>query len=83
MFWSKKKNSPKSNTQSKSDALRKQALDNARAAREALGDETIQRITAAMSGKKNSPVEQAKTHIQNTEDDKVVDEILWMLQNKE
>ena len=61
------------------DALRAQALANARTARENLGDDTIQKLTEIMKKKEQSTIEKAKVQIQNADTDRVVDEILSMM----
>lgn len=62
-----------------SQKLREEALANARKARAVLGDETIQKIVAAMHKKQQSSFEQAKTKIVAADSSRVVDEILYML----
>ena len=64
------------------DALRAQALANAKQARENLGEDTIKKIADIMAKKQNSPVEQAKRSIQNADSKRVTDEILFMLDDK-
>lgn len=64
---------------STSEAIREQALANARAARERLGEETIQKIADAMRRKQESALEQAKLKIKNADADLVAQEILNML----
>ncbi|MEZ5815402.1 MAG: hypothetical protein R3E13_11895 [Alphaproteobacteria bacterium] len=64
------------------DALRAQALANARKAREALGEETVQKIADAIAKKENNPFEQAKRQLENVDSDRVADEILAMLDDK-
>ena len=59
-----------------------EALANARKARETLGDETIQKIAAAMHKKQQSATEQAKAKIAVSDADRVAAEILWMLEDK-
>jgi hypothetical protein len=65
-----------------SEKLREEALANARLARETLGDETIQRIAAALHKKQNSDIEKAKQQIAGANVDRVLDELMWMLQDK-
>lgn len=69
-------------TKSDSEKLREQALANARAARAAIGEDTIQKIAAAMKKKQQSPIEQAKARIYNAEAERVAEEILDMLKDK-
>ena len=64
------------------DALRAQALANARKAREHIGEDTIQKIAAAMAKKENNPMAQAQAQLQNADSDRVADEILFMLDDK-
>ena len=64
------------------DALRAQALANAKIAREAIGEETLERIAAAMTKKQQSATEQAKRQIQNADADRVASEILAMLETR-
>ena len=86
---SKKQNTKKSPEKknsvgtSKSQRLREEALANARKARETLGEETIQRIAAALQQKQQSPIERAKAQIASADTDKVIDEILLMLDDKD
>jgi hypothetical protein len=68
-----------------SASIRAEALANARAARERLGEETIQKIAAALQKKQNSPTEQAKAKISKMiEDDamRAAEEILGMLETR-
>lgn len=57
------------------DELRAQALANARAARENLGEDTIQRIAEIMKKKESSATQRAKAQIQKADTDRVVDGI--------
>ena len=67
---------------SKSQRIRQEALANARAARESLGDETVQKIAEIISRKENNPFEQAIRQLENADSDRVADEILYMLDEK-
>lgn len=67
---------------SESQRLREEALANARAAREHIGEDTIQKIAAAMAKKENSPMAQAKEQLANSDADRITDEILYMLDEK-
>jgi hypothetical protein len=62
--------------------IRAQALANARKAREAIGDETLQKIAAAMQKKQQSATEQAKRQIAEADADRVAEEILAMLETR-
>ena len=64
------------------DALRAQALANAKAARENIGEDTLERIAAAMAKKQQSPMEQAKRKIENADAERVASEILSMLETR-
>ena len=91
MFWSKKKKKKKpakksqalkpgeTAEQARSRQIREQALANARAARAHIGEDTLDRIAAAMTKKQNSAIERAKRQINESDPDKVLDEILFML----
>lgn len=81
MFWSKKKKAEKAARKkaAHSQKLREQAMANARAAREQIGEETLNRIAAAMTKKQQSNTERAKTAIQNADADRVAQEILYMI----
>src|SRR5690606_21934975 len=62
--------------------IRAEALANARAARERLGDETIQKIADALVKKQMSLTEQAKARIARENSDRVADEIRLLLDDK-
>lgn len=94
MFWSKKKQKTASlvgstvkgapggkpaQPSAKSEALRAQALATMRTARAEIGEETLQKIAAAIARKENSVSEKAKAQIQKADPDKVASELLWML----
>lgn len=70
-------------TKTDSQRLREEALANVRAARENLGEDTIQRIAAAMTAKQNSAIEKAKAQIQNADSDRVLDEIMYMMEDRD
>ncbi len=55
--------------------LRRQALANARAARERLGEDTIQKIAEALTKKQTSTIEQAKKKIKAADSDRIRDGI--------
>ena len=67
---------------SKSQRIREEALANARAAREHIGEDTIQKIAAAMAKKENNPMAKAQAQLQNADSDRVADEILYMLDDQ-
>jgi hypothetical protein len=89
MFWKKNKTPPNkaappqpangSHKMTESERIRAEALANVRAAREALGEDTIQKIAEALKKKANSPMEQAKAKLAKVDTDRVLDEIKYML----
>ncbi len=85
MFWSKKNKAKKAEKkkQAQSQKVREEAMANMQTARETLGDETIARITAAMTKKQQSTTEQARREIQDADPDKVLDELKFMLDQKD
>lgn len=68
-----------SKSQRNSDKIREQALANARAARERIGEETLDRIAAAMTKKQLSAMEQARNKLNGVNSHRVADEILYLL----
>lgn len=78
MFWKKKKSKkdPKKLTR---EQIIAQAKANAAAAREEIGDETLQKIKAAMERRESSAFAQAKKKVKSMDDDKVRDNLsLWL-----
>ena len=67
----------------KGDALRAQAMANVRSARAHIGEETLDKIAAAMTKKQQSAMEKAKRDIQGADVDKVLDELKFMLDTKD
>lgn len=65
------------------EEIHAQAMANFSAAREQIGEETLNRIAAAMNKKQQSAMERAKRDIQGADVDKVLDELKWMLDNKD
>lgn len=65
------------------DALRAQALANLSAARANIGEETLDRIAAAMTKKQQSAMERAKRDIAGADVDKVLDELKFMLDSRD
>lgn len=85
MFWKKKKKSKE--TDEAQDAQKPmtreeiiaQAKANAAAAREEIGDETLEKIKEAMMKKENNPFEQAKRKVKAMDEQKVADSVSdWM-----
>ncbi len=85
MFGSKKKKAKKAakKKQEHSAQIRAEAMANMKAARAHIGEDTLDRIAAAMEKKQNSVMEQAKSQIASADADRVADEILWMLDEKD
>ena len=86
MFWNKKKKSKKKDEKSDKPSredLIAQAKANAAAAREEIGDETLDKIREAMLARENNPLEQAKAKIKAMDKQKVADSMKVMLQEKD
>lgn len=94
MFWSKKTKKTKSLQKSgksqksvspsdKSEQIRAEAMAKVRAARESIGEETLDRIAAAMTKKQQSATERAKAQIQSADAERVANEILAMIDEKD
>lgn len=58
------------------------AMTNAQKAREEIGDETIQRIAAAMQKKENSEMGRAKAKLKAMDQDILADNIRFMMQEE-
>lgn len=82
-MWGFKKNTEKEQKKAakKTAELRAQAMKNARAAREAIGEETLERIAAAMGKmqEQNARMQQARKQIGQADKARVADEIKWMM----
>jgi hypothetical protein len=63
--------------------IRAEALANARAARERIGEETIQKIADALVRKQMSLTEQAKKQIAQANSDRVAQEIRFLMDDNE
>ena len=90
MFWpSKKRAKKKAEKAAKKKAehskkIREEAMANVSAARAHIGEDTLDRIAEIMEQKKkNSAMEKAKAQIQEADPDKVLDELKWMLDNRD
>ncbi len=80
-FWKKKPKDPKDMNREELIAL---AKENAAAAREQIGDETLDKIREAMMKKENSPLEQAKRQVKSMETEDVRVELRhWMKEGKD
>lgn len=85
MFWKKKKpkqEAPEEGQKPTREEIIAQAKANAAAAREEIGDETLEKIKEALLKKENSPFEQAKRKVKGMEDDHVRDHLRDWLREK-
>jgi len=64
------------------EAVKARAMENARAARESIGEETLHKIAAALQAKQNSAAEQAKQQISSKSPQEVAEEILALRRGK-
>lgn len=78
-FFKKRKKKAKA---AQSAAVRAQALENMRGARERLGDETIQQIAAALRERENSPVKKAEQEIRQYDKGRIADNIKALIDDK-
>lgn len=78
----KKLQASSSGGKSEGQRLREEALANARAARENLGDETVQKIAKIMQKMETQPMKKAQEQIANADAARVADEILYMLEQR-
>jgi len=60
--------------------IRAQAMENVRAARENIGEETLDRIAAAMQKKQNSAVEKAKAQIKSHDINDLARELRYLIE---
>lgn len=74
----KQEERPKRREPLTSEQIREQAMANARAARESIGQETLDKIAEALQKKQNSKAEQAKARIAEKSPREVAEEILAM-----
>lgn len=63
--------------------LRAQALANAKAAREAIGSENLEKIIRAMQNREASPMEQARKILLQMDQHRLNDELLAMIRDRE
>ena len=80
MFFRKKK--PKAEKKPSREELIAQAQENARRARENIGEETLERIAAAMAKKEQSATEQAKAKIREMDKAHVADHLKLLIEDK-
>ena len=78
MFWKKKK--PKKPTR---EDIIAQATQSMQEKREEIGDETLASIREAIAKRENSALGRAKKEIENTDVDKVLDNLSVWLRDKE
>ena len=64
------------------EEIRAQALENARRARAAIGEETLQKIAAALRKKQQSDMEQARAKVESLDSGRVADNIKAMIGEK-
>ena len=80
LFGKKKKKKQTAERQKPSrEELIAQATANAKKAREAIGQDTLDRIAEAMEKKQRSAIEQAKRQIRSEDDGKVADHLKFMI----
>lgn len=65
------------------EAIQAEAMANFSAARAHIGEDTLDKIAAAMTKKQQSAMERAKRDLENVDVDRMLDELKWMLDNKE
>ena len=82
MFWGKKDKKDTGKTPPRREDIQAQALANVRAARVHIGEETLDKIAAAMTQKQQSAMEQAKRQIQAADPDRVLDELMFMMKEE-
>jgi len=86
MFWTKKKSKKTSNPETPEEyqkRIREQALANANAARENLGQETIDKIAAQMTKMQKSNMAKARAQLDEVDPDKMLDELKYMLDDRD
>ena len=86
MFWKKKTKAKAAKSAANTPLTREQiiaqAKSNMAAARTEIGDETLEKIKAAMLKKQQSAIEQAKAQIRATDTDKVRDHLRYMIREE-
>ncbi|PZQ47252.1 MAG: hypothetical protein DI551_03745 [Micavibrio aeruginosavorus] len=85
MFWKKKpKDKPLNGESGKPsrEQILAQAKANAASARAEIGDETLDKIKAAMLKKQASAIEQAKAQIKAIDKDKLTDNLKFMMREE-
>lgn len=79
MFWQKKKKPKKTQR----EQIIEQATQAASSKRTEIGEDTLGEIRNALMKRENSALEQAKNKIKNMDEDKLRDNLKYMLQEKE
>lgn len=75
------KKKPKSKPQKREDVVA-EAMQNARAARAEIGEETLDKIADAIRKKEQSDLERAKAKIKAMDEDRIADNLKAMLDEK-
>ncbi len=85
MFWSKKSKEKRAAAakEKQGKKIRKQAMANANAARDNLGQDTIDKIAAKMTEMQKSNMAQAKASLEKVDTDKMLNELKNMLDDKD
>lgn len=65
------------------EEIRAQAMENARRARAVIGEDTLQKIAAAMQKKQQSDMEKARTKIKSMDSGRVADNLKAMMEDGE
>lgn len=73
---------PKQRAAKKSAALRNQAMKNARKAREAIGEEALQKVAAIMADKNKQAAARAKAEIEAMDKARIADHLKSLLDDK-
>lgn len=65
------------------DQIHAEAMANFSSAKANIGEDTLHEIATIMARKENSPMEQARRELASVETDKVLDELKWMMDQKD
>lgn len=89
LFWSRRKtdkskpkDTAKAGQKTSSEAVRQQALRTMRAASAEIGEDTLQKIAAAIHKKERSAMERARNQIQSLDKDRIVDNLRYLLDER-
>lgn len=86
MFWKSKKSKKTSTPETPEEyqkRIRDEALANANAARDNLGQDTIDKIAAQMTRMQKSNMAKARAQLDEVDPDKMLDELKYMLDDRE